>query len=198
MSCLSFAINIYDKPREKNRFGKWIFRRGGRYRAKRIMPENCIEQSNARYLIAMWIARCKTMRNGLDFTEWDLLWRWALKGRRENFPLAEQALAQRHDDKSSARTTSGCCGHPSETQSFPISRATGLKNVTEKERRENGGKNDDGGRGGNAATWIIAATLSCEFNRTYCREKCFASAPVPWALHFRVQLYPRVCREKCY
>lgn len=67
------------------------------------------------------------------------------KGWRENLPLAEQALAQRHDDKSSARTTSGCCGHPSETQSFPISRATGLKNATEKERRENGGKNGDGG-----------------------------------------------------
>lgn len=61
-------------------FSTW---RGRRYKAKRIVvvSEDCIEQNNTRHLVAMWVVRCKTTRNCLDFTGWDLLW-WPRDGKR--------------------------------------------------------------------------------------------------------------------
>ena len=137
----------------------------------------------------------------LNFTGWNLgwnlLWQEAAQGWRENFPLAEQDLAQRHDDKSSARTTSGEGGGVvtlARHNLFLLAMPRALKTLPKK----NGGKTVEksGDGGGNARLrWIIAATLPCEFNRTYCCEKCFVSAPQSRALHFRVQLYPRMLRE---
>lgn len=68
------------------------------------------------------------------------------KGRR----AAARARSTRHDDKSSAREKQrgwgAAYGHPSETQSFPISRAWNLKNVAKKGGTEKRGEASDGAR----------------------------------------------------
>jgi hypothetical protein len=126
-----------------SRRGEYIcqtFRRGGRCHGE----PNCrraggfVSSKTARgCLIAMWVVRdIQNYASCLNFTGWDLLW----QGRDARiFPSRRTSSNVRHDDKSSARTTSGTasrCGHPSETQSFPISRATGLKNVARKRAAE--------------------------------------------------------------
>ena len=76
-----------------------------------------------------------------------------LRGSREIHPKTEKgrrARSARHDDKSSARERQrgwgAAYGHPSETQSFPISRAWNLKNVAKKGGTEKRGEASDGAR----------------------------------------------------
>lgn len=139
MSCLLFTINIYDEPEggiHLPNFPTW------RSLSRQTELSSSLEdlyqaKRRARCLIAMWIVRdIQNYASCLNFTGWDLLWR----GRDARiFPSRRTSSNVRHDDKSSARTTSGTtsrCGHPSETQSFPISRATGLKNVARKRAAE--------------------------------------------------------------
>jgi len=141
-----------------------------------------------KFLIAIWVVKYETTRVALISRDETYC---GGKRRKDGERIF---LAQCHDDKSSARTTLEGVVTLARHNLFLLATPRALKTLPKKSGGKTAEKSGDGG--GNARPrWIIAATLPCEFNRTYCCEKCFVSAPQSRALHFRVQLYPRMLRE---
>lgn len=138
------------------RFASQTFRRGGRRHGKlnHRRAGGTVSSRMARAVLnrAMWVVRYRTTRVALISRDETYCGGERRRDGERIFPSRSRTFAQRHDDKSSARTTSGEAtsrsGHPSETQSFPISRAPRpLKTLPKKSGGKTAGKAATEGKG---------------------------------------------------